>query len=268
MTTSAHHPLLTAIASGKGGTGKTFIAATLAQALANEGERVLLFDGDIGLSNIAVQLGVPHTDRFAAVLAGTLPAHEAAVPLCKRANKLGSVDMLAGPAGSGGLNAINAATVMRTVAALRLSIGYDRVILDLAAGIDDTVMRFAAASDECYVVLTPDPAALTDAYAFIKLYIRRAGGRLPGFLVNQAANAREAAQVAAALTGSCQSFLNVAPHDTGFVRRDAKVQDAVRHQAPLLKRHPQSTAAGDIIQLARQMRRLDAAQSARAASLR
>jgi flagellar biosynthesis protein FlhG len=264
----AHHPLLTAIASGKGGTGKTFIAATLSQALANEGERVLLFDGDLGLSNIAVQLGLAHADRFAAVLAGQVPVHEAAIPFCRRANKPGGVDVLAGPSGTGAFVNVDAATVMRTVAALRLSVGYDRVVLDLAAGVEDTVMRFATASDECFVVLTPDPAALTDAYAFIKLYIRRAGGRVPGFLVNQAANAREAGQVAAALTSSCENFLNIAPNGAGFVRRDAKVADAVRRQAPLLKLHPQCPAADDIISLAREVRGAERSRSARAAGTR
>ena len=265
---NAHHPLLTAVASGKGGTGKTFIAATLAQALANDGERVLLFDGDLGLSNIAVQLGLSHADRFAAVLAGRLPAHEAAEPFCRRPNKIGSVDVLAGPAGSGALAQVDGPTVMRTVAALRLAVGYDRVVLDLGAGIDDTVMRFACASDECLVVLTPDPAALTDAYAFIKLYIRRAGGRLPSFVVNQVTSAREAEQVAKALTSSCQSFLNITPPSSGTVRRDAKVMDAVRRQAPLLKQHPECCAATDIIALAREIRATRTAAKGRATSLR
>ena len=263
-----HHPLLTAIASGKGGTGKTFIASTLAQALANEGERVLLFDGDLGLSNVAVQLGLAHAEKFAAVLAGTLAVHDAAMPFCRRAHKPGKVDVLAGPGGSGTHVNVDAATVMRTVAALRLSIGYDRVILDLAAGVEDTVMRFATAADECFVVLTPDPAALTDAYAFIKLYLRRAGGRVPGFLVNQAANAKEAAQVADALAASCVNFLNVAPNRAGFVRRDANVVDAVRRQTPLLKLHPQCAAAGDVISLAREVRSAEKSRHGRVASQR
>lgn len=252
MTTP--QPVLTAIASGKGGTGKTFIAASLAQALANEGERVLLFDGDLGLANIAVHLGLDHAEDFAQVLAGTVAAHEAATPFCHRANKPGKVDVLAGPSGAGASASVDAATVMRTVAALRLSVGYDRVVLDLAAGVEDTVMRFATAADECFVVLTPDPAALTDAYGFIKLYIRRAGGRVPGFLVNQALNQREANDAARSLQSFCENFLNIAPASAGFVRHDPKVLDAVRRQTPLFKAHPDCTAAGDVLVLARQVR--------------
>jgi flagellar biosynthesis protein FlhG len=251
---NAPQPVLTAIASGKGGTGKTFIAASLAQALANEGERVLLFDGDLGLSNIAVHLGLDHAEHFAHVLAGTVAVHEAAAPFCRRANKPGKVDVLAGPSGAAVPTTVDAATVMRTVAALRLSLGYDRVVLDLGAGVEDTVMRFATASDECFVVLTPDPASLTDAYAFIKLYLRRAGGRVPGFLVNQALNAREAQTAAASLKSFCENFLNIAPASAGFVRHDPKVLDAVRRQTPLFKAHPDCAAAGDVIALARKLR--------------
>jgi flagellar biosynthesis protein FlhG len=247
-------PLLTAIASGKGGTGKTFIAASLAQALANEGERVLLFDGDLGLANIAVHLGLNHADDFAQVLAGTIAVHEAATPFCHRANKPGKVDVLAGAAGAAMPSGVDAATVMRTVAALRLSLGYDRVVLDLAAGVEDTVMRFATAADECFIVLTPDPASLTDAYAFMKLYIRRAGGRVPAFLVNQALTLREAQEAAASLTSFCENFLNIAPCNAGFVRHDPKVLDAVRRQSPLFKTHPDCTAATDVLAVAREVR--------------
>ena len=262
------HPLLTAIASGKGGTGKTFIASTLAQALANDGERVLLFDGDLGLGNVAVHLGIDHSDQFAAVLAGTVAVHEAAAPFCRRPNRTGKVDVLAGPSGAGVPTGVDAAMVMRTVAALRLSVGYDRVVLDLGAGVEDTVMRFATAADECLVVVTPDPAALTDAYAFIKLYIRRAGGRMPAFLVNEAANAREADDVSASLISFCENFLNIAPARAGFVRHDQKVRDAVRRQTPLLKVHPDCAAASDLIAIARDMRGAGRSHTARAASTR
>jgi flagellar biosynthesis protein FlhG len=158
--------------------------------------------------------------------------------------------------------------VMRTVAALRLSVGYDRVVLDLGAGVEDTVMRFATAADECLIVVTPDPAALTDAYAFIKLYIRRAGGRLPSFLVNEAANAREADEVSASITSFCENFLNISPACAGFVRHDQKVRDAVRRQTPLLKLHPDCAAAGDVMAVAREVRGAGRDLGARAASTR
>jgi flagellar biosynthesis protein FlhG len=262
------HPVLTAIASGKGGTGKTFIAATLAQALANDGERVLLFDGALGLGNIAVHLGVPPAERFTAVLGGTVAVHEAATPFCRRPNRHGRVDILAGSSGAGLPSAVDAAMIMRTVAALRLSLGYDRVVLDLGGGVEDTVMRFASAADECIVVITPDPASLTDAYAFIKLYVRRAGGRVPMFLVNDTANAREATEVADSLVSFCRNFLNITPAQAGFVRHDAKVRDAVRRQTPLLQLYPDCSAAADLMAIARDMRDAGRGRSANPASTR
>jgi flagellar biosynthesis protein FlhG len=248
------HPTLTAIASGKGGTGKTFIAVTLAHALSYEGERVLLFDGDLGLSNVAVQLGLTVETPFAAVLAGEIPPHDAAIPFAGGAQRRGGFDILAGPPGSGMFVHTSRGDTARLLAGLKLTSGYDRVILDLGAGVGDDVMRFSGAADQTILVVTPDPAALTDAYAFVKLHAQRhrpttPAFPAPAFLVNQASTA-EARAVAQALTGSCRSFLNIAVHSLGTVRRDPKVVDAVRHQQPLPSLHKECGAAHDIVALA------------------
>lgn len=249
---------ISAIASGKGGTGKTFLATNLAQALSYEGERVLLFDGDLGLSNVAVQLGLTQSPGFASVLEGLRPAHDAAVPVAGGAKRRGGFDVLAGAPGSGDLAGTDASTCMRTMASLRLAAGYDRVVLDLGAGVDETVLRFAAAADETIAVLTPDPSALTDAYALIKLLAKRTKGRAARFVVNQANNPSEARVTAETLINACRSFLTVVPKSLGYIRRDLKVTDAIRRQSLLHALHPNCAAAADISTLAQKLARAQA----------
>src|SRR5262249_14850296 len=155
------------------------------------------------------------------------------------------------PAGSTHLAAINTPALLRTVAALRLSTGYDRVLLDLGAGIGDGVMRFADTSDDTIVVLTPDPTALTDAYAFIKLHAqricqRRQAAPMTSIIVNQAASSREAHAIAGTLANAAHGFLGLPLNYLGHVRRDIKVVDALRRQQALLMAHPTCPAALDV----------------------
>lgn len=231
-------PRLTAIGSGKGGTGKTFIALTLAQAFADLGERVLLCDADLGLSNTAVHLGLAKSGDLPGYLCGRTPL-KAATATVETAHHP-KFDLLAAPAGTGFLGDADKAMVERLGNLLRHVPGYDRVIVDLGAGIGDSVLTLAALSDDVVTVMTPDPAALTDAYAFIKLVLKRTGGRAPGVVVNMATNAAEAKRTADALTTSARSFLKVTPAYLGFVPSDMRVVEALRRQTSLWTACPQS----------------------------
>jgi flagellar biosynthesis protein FlhG len=154
-----------AVASGKGGVGKTWLAITLAHALARLDRRTLLFDGDLGLANVDVQLGLMPEHDLAGVLAGRLSLAQATVPFAP-----GGFDIVAGRSGCGRLAAVPqphlaalADDLMATAA------NYDHVILDLGAGVDRTVRELARLAGSCIVVATDEPTALTDAYAFIKI---------------------------------------------------------------------------------------------------
>lgn len=236
---------LTAIGSGKGGTGKTFIALSLAQAFADLGERVLLADADLGLSNTSVQLGLSRAGDLPGFLAGRTSLRNAVVPvICASHAKF---DLLAAPAGSGTLSDSDHASATRLAFQLRRASGYDRVLIDLGAGIGDTVMTLAAEADDVVVVLTPDPAALTDAYAFLKLVLKRTGGRTPSLLVNMASGAAEARRAAETLTNSAQTFLKVSPAYLGFVPSDLRVVECLRRQISLwtaCSKSPSLTAIG------------------------
>lgn len=232
---------ITAIGSGKGGTGKTLIAVSLAHALAHQGERVLLCDADLGLSNTGVHLGMQETGDLAGLLAGTKEL-KAAVARVQSGPRHG-FDLLAAPPGSGAFANASEASVQKLVSILAAAKQYDRVLIDLGAGVDTAVMTFAAHADETLLVMTPDPASLTDAYAFAKLLLRRTTSRAPQILVNQALNATEGRRTADALIASARSFLKTAPEYLGFVPFDSRVADAVRRQSPLLTLFPQTPAA-------------------------
>lgn len=233
-------PRLTAIGSGKGGTGKTFVSLALAQAFADLGERVLICDADLGLSNTSVQLGLAHAGDLPGLLAGRVPFQSALARVETQGHA--AFDLLAAPAGTGILADANGETAARLASILRRASAYDRVLIDLGAGIGETVMTLAAEADDVVVVVIPDPASLTDAYAFIKLLLRRTGGRAPALLVNMATGDAEARRTAEALTKSARTFLKTAPVTLGFVPNDMRVVECLRRQVSLWDAYPRSPA--------------------------
>ena len=158
-----------AVGSGKGGVGKTFMSITLASAFAQAGKRTLLVDGDLGLANVDVQLGIaPETD-LAAVIAGWVELEDAVTEVDGGSGG-GGFDVLPGRSGSGALAELTSEEVARLAAGLSaLALQYDQVILDLGAGIEANCMRLARAADKVLMVVTDEPTSMTDAYAFIKV---------------------------------------------------------------------------------------------------
>lgn len=234
-----------AVASGKGGVGKTWLAITLAHALARRRRRVLLFDGDLGLANVDVQIGLKPPRDLGAVLAGRAPLKSASL-----AGPYG-FDIVAGPSGTGNLSLLSAARVEKLAGDLAaLAADYDHAIVDVGAGLDRAVRLLAARSDLCLVVATDEPTSLTDAYAFMKVMRADAPRSGLGIVVNMAASARAGERTHATLAKACESFLKFSPPLLGVVRRDPKVAEAIRAQAPLLSRHPGAAAAADVEALA------------------
>ena len=231
-----------AVASGKGGVGKTWFSVTLATALAQRGRRVLVFDGDLGLANVDVQLGMVAKRHLGTVLAGTATLQGAITPY-----PAGGFDVIAGSSGSGSLASLALPQLIEIARALReIAAGYDDTIIDISAGLDRTVRRLAQLAGTCLVVTTPEPTSITDAYAFLKL----SGGDRPEgdmrIVVNMAETRAEGERTYGALLKACRSFLGTEPPLAGIVRRDRKVPDAIRHQTPLLVRHPGAEAAADV----------------------
>jgi flagellar biosynthesis protein FlhG len=240
----AARPHVTAIASGKGGVGKTWFAVTLAHALADQHHRVLLFDGDLGLANVDIQLGITPAHDLGTVLAGRVTLAEAALPIDGA-----GFAVLAGRSGSGALAALPEAALANVLAGLS-ALPFDHVLLDLGAGLDAATRRMAAGADTLLVLVTDEPTSLTDAYAVIKLNEADAPQADVRIVVNLAAGSAAGQRTYATLARACGRFLGHTPRLAGIVRRDPRVTDAIRHQTPLLTRHPNTIAASDVRHIA------------------
>ena len=245
-------PKLTAIGSGKGGTGKTLVATALAAALAGRGERILLCDADLGLSNTTVHLGLPAGGDLIGLLAGRTALCEAVVRVKNGPQAKDGFDLLSAPSGSGAFANFDESVAARLVSKLRNAENYDRILLDLSAGVDATTMGFAAHADETLLVMTPDPAALTDAYAFVKILLR-VGGSRPLAIVNMAESEAEARRTNDALTKTCRAFLKTSPDYLGGIPRDFHAVAAIRQQRALALLFPQAPATQAVEAIARRL---------------
>ena len=239
---SAKRGKLIAVASGKGGVGKTFFSITLSQALARRKQRTLLFDGDLGLANIDIQLGLMPQYDLGSVIAGKLSLNQAAMSY-----DTGGFDVIAGRSGSGSLANIPLSRLQIISEDLALlATRYDRVVLDLGAGVEKSVRQLAQAADTVLVVTSDEPTALTDAYAFIKITVLERPRTDIRIVVNASNSTREGERTYQTLHKACNSFLKISPPLAGIIRRDARVRECIRNQMPILTRSPSAEAAMDM----------------------
>lgn len=240
-------PNVIAVASGKGGVGKTWFSITLAHALANSGKRVLLFDGDLGLANVDVQLGLMPKRDLNDVIRGRLGIDKVIQHF-----EDGGFDIIAGRSGQASLSALPSQrlTMLRDQL-LEVAADYDVVIIDLGAGVDRTVRMLSASAARTLLVTTDEPTSLTDAYAFIKLGSAAGLSKSVGIVVNQATSTSEGEKTYKTLLKACENFLRLKPPMVGMVRHDPRVKESIRHQTPILTRSPNADAAEDVENIAK-----------------
>ncbi len=231
-----------AVTSGKGGVGKTLLAANLSIALAARGHRVALFDMDMGLANADIVLGVDAMYTWRDLLAGRRSLEEVVV------QAPGGIALLPGASGVSQMANLSEFERHQLVAAAERAAGsYDVVVFDCGAGISHNVVSVASFAETILVVATPEPTAITDAYAMIKAFARepRSNGCAAtiGVIVNLAESRREGRDTYERLAGVAARFLHVPVGDYGYILRDEHVPAAVRQRSPVILRYPRCSAS-------------------------
>lgn len=226
-----------AVTSGKGGVGKTNIALNLAIMCARRNKRVMVMDVDLGLANVDLILDLNARFNLSHVIAGKKRINEVVV------NGPGGLLIVPGASGIAQLADLSDEDRGRLVEDLRsLERQADLIFVDTAAGIGKNTINFASAADEVMVVTTPEPTAITDAYATIKTIVRtRSHGRL-GVVVNMARSKQEAARVADRIASVARQFLGIEVDRLGYVLADENVATAVRRRRPFALEFPRTPA--------------------------
>lgn len=225
------------IASGKGGVGKTNLALNVGIHLARRGVRTILVDADFGLANTDVLLNVTPLGDIADLIDSRRPIEEL---LVRGPEGLQVLCGVSGPLLGGAGRTFDP---LRCVQALeRLERMCDVLLIDCGAGVSRLVAAMALAGDRLVLCTTPEPTALTDAYATLKLLVREGFTGPVGVAVNMARR-REAAAAFHRLQRASKQFLGLNVHWLGYVPRDRRVADAVRSRAPVVVRYPRCAAS-------------------------
>jgi len=233
-----------AVASGKGGVGKTNITANLAIGLSRMNNRVLVLDADLGLSNIDVILNLANKYNINHLFKGEKQLKDLIV------EGPGGIQVL--PASSG----IQELTELDEFQRLRLieefesyDDGIDYLLIDTSSGISSNVAFFCMAAQEIVIVTSAEPTAMTDAYALMKVLFTKYQEKNFKVLVNSVKNEKEGTDVFRRLSTAAERFLSISLDYIGFIPLDSSVPKAVRQQRAFLDLYPDCEASKSILKL-------------------
>lgn len=239
-------PVITAIASGKGGVGKTFITSNLAACLAMDGNRVLVVDCDLGLANMDILLGIAPAFTLQDVVFGDKTIKDIII------STEAGFDLV--PASSGvkemGQLLYEKITLVKSTLETIFP-EYDQILLDTGAGISEVVLQFNLFAAKNVVVLNKEPTSLTDAYAVIKVLFQRFRRKSFGIIVNSANDAQEADRLFNHINAVCENFLGLSLQYLGHIVRDDAVPQSIVSQNVLVKQEPFSKISENCVAVSR-----------------
>ncbi len=247
-----HNTRILAITSGKGGVGKTNVVANLAVTLSELGKKVVVLDADFGLANIDVLLGLTPRYHLGHVLFGNKTLSEIMV--------LGPKGIRIIPASSGfqRMSELTSAQRNHLVECFtNLDSDTDYLIIDTAAGISRNVIHFLLSAHEVIVVSAPEPTAIVDAYAVIKIILAEDFEKQIQVLINSVDSAEDAYEVFCQINSVVKKFLYREISFLGHVNQDLHVPQAVRSQMLVTHRYPDSPASACFRNIARRLGQQD-----------
>ena len=235
-----------AVTSGKGGVGKSNVTVNLAVTLAQNGERVMVMDADMGLANIDVLLGLSPGMNLSHVINGECSLEETII---EGPAGIKIVPASSGTAAMSDLTPAQNAGVIRSFSELTEPV--DTLLIDTAAGISDSVVSYIRAAREVIVVVCDEPASITDAYAMVKVMNRDYGVERFHVLANQAHSAQQGRELYNKLARVSQKFLDVTLDFLGSVPYDDILKKAVQKQKSVVEAFPRSPSAMAFKQIAK-----------------
>lgn len=236
---------IVAFASGKGGVGKTSLCLNVATLLAKQGKKVLVFDGDIGLANIDVQLAMAPEKDLSHVLNGQASLEEI---ITKSERGFYVIPGRSGLERTPFLTALERRDLLNK---LRDVAGaFDLVILDVAAGVDEEVLGFANFADRAILITTPDPSSITDAYAVMKLLKLHHNRTNCELVLNQVGSKQEGDFTYEKLKTAAEKFLGLGLPLAGIIPYDRQYATAVKMQKIAVNTFPNAEAPQAIEKLA------------------
>ena len=243
-----------AVASGKGGVGKTNIATNLAICLSASGKKVVVVDADLGLGNVDVVMNIDSRYNISHVVSGQKSLNE----ITHRGP--GGVKVVCGGSGIEDLANLGVFGQWRLIEELRrLEESYDVIVVDTGAGINSSVVGFCVAAHHTLVVTTPEPTAMTDAYAMIKVLSRRGCEGKISLVVNMAGSEEEGRKIYRQIASVAKRFLDRRVFDAGVLCRDKHLPKAVRLREPVVLSFPNSSITASMAAMTEKISNVPAA---------
>lgn len=248
------HAKILTVTSGKGGVGKTNVSVNLAIALSQMGQRVIILDVDFGLANIDILFGIFTKYSLVDII------HNDKNILEVLTDGPNGIKFLSGGSGVEDLIRLDKFQLERLIKNISLLDKlYDIILIDTGAGLSENVMSFVMAADEVVLVTTPEPTAITDAYALIKMISNRDKSKEIKVIVNKAEMPKEAEDVFNKISMVSEKFLSLRLTKLGYILNDDNVVRSVKRQEPFYLSYPKCEAAKQIRQIAEHIMDMDGA---------
>lgn len=231
------------VTSGKGGVGKTNLASNLSISFSMMGQRVLIMDADLGLSNVNIIMGImpPPKYNLSHVISGEKDLLEVIT------HGPCGIKVITGAVGVPKMANMGTKKRKEFIESFDSLLSlFDLIFIDTSAGLSENVLSFIDAADEVILVTTPEPTSITDAYGMIKAMSTKNENVKVGLVVNRVANIIEGKKVSDKIVNIAEQFLGLKIERLGYIMEDALVRKAVSEQSPFLVTYPDSKAAGCI----------------------
>lgn len=235
------------ITSGKGGVGKSNFVVNLAISLQKQGQKVLIFDADIGMGNDDVLMGIYPKYNVLDLMQGGMSIEDVLVTGPE------GIKLLPGGSGLNNIEDLQQHEREQFLKKIESIEGFDYIFIDTGAGISRSVLAFIACCDKLLIVTTPEPTSLTDAYSLLKAVKHFKINKETSIVVNRTFEKSEGEQTFIKFNRAVEKFLKVKTNYLGCISDDRKLVMAVREQSPVVIAYPNSDAAKCIREISKKI---------------